>query len=786
LRSLERDRNLPIGVRLSKGVRFAASLASAPLLLRQCTRVGARARTIGRPRIENAGAIEIGDELLIYSTFSPVELVTQPGARLEIGSNVAINYGTSIVAHRSVRIGDGVSIGPYCIISDAELPGAVNSAQSVAPREVEIGDGAWLAGRVTVLPGARIGSGSAIAAGSIVSGDIPPGVLAGGIPARVLRRLDGEQGWAEPAARNGAAPEPTAGAPTPPAASVDVAAASAPEHRGVLISDFTIQDLARELVDVSDPPAMQAERLPYGQVIQALIQREPSALREEFAVVWTRPEAVISSFQRLLSYEAVEPGELLAEVDGFCDVLLRGCDQYRFAFVPTWTLPHWQRGLGMVDTRPGGTAMALVAMNGRLMERLSSAPNVHVLNAQRWIDAAPHGGFSAKLWYLGKVPFSPAVFREAARDIKAAVRALTGRARKLIVLDLDDTLWGGIVGEIGWEQIKLGGHDSIGEACLDFQKALKNLRRRGVLLAIVSKNEEGIALDAIRKHPEMALREEDFAGWRINWEDKARNIVELASELNLGLQSVVFIDDNPVERARVREALPEILVPDWPEDKLLFPSALLGLRCFDSVSLTREDQERADQYTVERKRTQLKQAVGSMDEWLKSLGIRVRADPLDNSNLPRVAQLLNKTNQMNLSTRRLTELELTEWVKEPGRELWAIGVSDRLGEAGLTGIVGIEAQGEVARLVDFVLSCRVMGRKVEEAMVHLAVRRAQELGGHRLEATYLPTAKNKPCLDFWLRSGFAHAEARFVWDLTQPFALPEAIELQVREGHGRS
>jgi FkbH-like protein len=276
----------------------------------------------------------------------------------------------------------------------------------------------------------------------------------------------------------------------------------------------------------------------------------------------------------------------------------------------------------------------------------------------------------------------------------------------------------------------------------------------------------------------MILREEDFVGWKINWTDKAKNIVDLASELNLGLQSVVFIDDNPVERARVREALPEVLVPDWPEDKFLYPSALYRLRCFDAPALSREDLERTTMYAEERQREALQKQVGSIGEWLKSLEIKVRAEPLGPGNLARAAQLLNKTNQMNLSTRRLTEAELLGWTRQPGRAFFTVTVSDRLGDAGLTGLLSIEREGDVARIVDYVLSCRVMGRKVEETMVHLAVTTAREQGCKSVVADYIPTAKNKPCLSFWLATGWtSEGDRRFTWDAAEPFGLPEAIAL---------
>jgi FkbH-like protein len=244
---------------------------------------------------------------------------------------------------------------------------------------------------------------------------------------------------------------------------------------------------------------------------------------------------------------------------------------------------------------------------------------------------------------------------------------------------------------------------------------------------------------------------------------------------------VVFIDDNPVERGRVHEALPEVLVPDWPEDKLLYPAALAQLRCFDVPALSKEDAERTQLYASERARQSLMDQVGSMDDWLEKLEIRVTAEPLGPANLARTAQLLNKTNQMNLSTRRLTDQELTAWAAAPGRALWAVSVADRYGDAGLTGIVSVEVADGAARVVDYVLSCRVMGRRVEEAMVHLAVETARAAGATSLEARLLPTRKNKPCLDFWRRSGLAApGPEQFRWEAPLPYPLPSCIHLDWR------
>jgi FkbH-like protein len=516
---------------------------------------------------------------------------------------------------------------------------------------------------------------------------------------------------------------------------------------------------------------------PYCQTAQMLLS-DARAGGSDFLVVWTRPELVSPGFQRLLSSGTASAAELRSDVNTFTDLIARASEKYRFTLVPTWTLPFNSRGLGMTDSRPGGLHWGLTIMNACLMDRLGESKTAFVLNAERWLAAGARA--TAKGWYLGKIPFHADVFAEAARDMKAAARGLSGAARKLLILDLDDTLWGGIVGDVGWQNLQLGGHDGVGEAYVDFQRSIKAQKRRGIILGLVSKNTEAVALEALRSHPEMILRPDDFAGWRINWSDKAQNVADLAAELNLGLQSVVFIDDNPVERARVREALPEVFVPEWPADKLLYPSELLSLRCFDAPTLTREDSHRAEMYAAERERKAIREQVGSPEEWLQSLQMVVKVEPLGAANAPRTVQLLNKTNQMNLTTRRLTEAELSAWANSPGRAVWAISVADKYGSSGLTGILGVEEVDHACRVVDFVLSCRVMGRRVEETMLHIAVEWARARGLQTVVATYVPTKKNQPCHEFWLKSAFAaDASGReFELDTGEPYPLPACISLE--------
>jgi FkbH-like protein len=784
--SLARDRDLPLRQQLVKGLRYFAAMSTACRYLRDCDQVGARARTLGRPWIENRGRIVIGHDFNLNSSFAASQISAGPQGAVEIGHGVAVNFGCVISAAQCVRIGDRVSIGPYSIIADSDRPdGAGGEAAAIT-----IGDHVWLAGRVTVLPGAEIGAGSVITAGSIVAGAIPPGVVAGGIPARVLRPVDSgarcglatTDGAASLCAPSSSVLRPPLAASIPHSALRTPHLPAAPTHRGLIIADFTADELARRLAEGIESPILACEPAPFGQVFQILVQPDAGNRdgRFDFAIVWTRPEAALPTFQALASFQPVELEAALQEVDRFCGLIAAAAKQYRSLFVPTWTAPAFQRGLGLIDLKQeAGLAHLLMRLNLRMIENLRPLPNVYPLNAQRWNEVAGREALNPKLWYMGKVPFHPCVFEEAARDIRAGLAGIAGMARKVIILDLDDTLWGGIVGDAGWQNLRLGGHDSIGEAFVDFQRHLKSLARRGILLALASKNEEAVALEAIRSHPEMVLRLEDFAGWRISWQDKAQNIVDLMAELNLGLQSAVFIDDNPVERARVREMLPEVFVPEWPEDRLLYSSTLLGLRCFDTPALSQEDRARAQMYASERQRESLKRELGSLDDWLATLGTRVVVEPLTPANLQRTAQLLNKTNQMNLATRRLTEPELADWVGAADHRLWTFTVSDRFGEAGLTGILSLALDGREARIVDFVISCRVIGRRIEETLLHVAVREAQRLGTDAVVARFLPTAKNKPCLEFWRGCGFACDEAtqQFRWDAAKPYSLPSSVEL---------
>ena len=556
--------------------------------------------------------------------------------------------------------------------------------------------------------------------------------------------------------------------------------------RGLLISDFNIENLSSYMKRDNEMPAVDSVSSFHGEVFQTLLDEKAPAWSSnpDFVVVWTRPEGVLQAFRDLLSCSRVSDQDLNREVDSYAAALLRASKRIRAMFVPTWVIPPFHQTQGLLDlAASGGAARALMRINVRLLESLAGAPTIYPLWTDKWIQLGGPAAFNYRLWYLGKIPFSNEVFKAAARDIKSALRGLSGQAKKIVLLDLDDVLWGGIVGDAGWEGLTLGGHDPAGEALVDFQRELKALTRRGILLAIVSKNEESVAMEAIAKHPEMVLKLDDFAGWRINWRDKAENIHALMNELNLGLDSAVFIDDSAVERARVRETLPGLFVPEWPSDKRLYPRALLSLDCFDRPSLTEEDRQRSRMSAVDRERKRSRIDLGNLEEWLATLNTRVRVEELNQANLPRAAQLLNKTNQMNLSTRRISEADFDAWTREKTRRVWTFRVSDKFGDSGLTGILSVEIDGSRARIIDFVLSCRVMGRKIEEAMLHVGINWARAARVQEVCANYCQTPKNKPCYDFFTKSGLSCRDGNmFVWDAAKIYPLHSAIRLISNDG----
>ena len=491
----------------------------------------------------------------------------------------------------------------------------------------------------------------------------------------------------------------------------------------------------------------------YNQVFQTLTNSNAKMWRKRSNVtmIWTTPESISSEFQKLQNKNEANSDIIKKDIDYFCSCIKSIMKYSDIVLVPNW-IPKQpnESNLAFAYSKGFGLEYNLSFMNYYLSEQLNREKNLYILNSSKWLlNCGTSSAYSSKLWYLTKTPFSNDFFKLVISDLSNLYESTKGLSKKLLVLDLDDTLWGGIVGEVGWKNLRIGGHDHLGEAFRDFQIQIKSLKNQGIILALVSKNDETIAIEAINSHPEMVLSMEDFVTHRINWEDKAKNIVDIAHELNLGLQSVVFFDDSPFERARVQEMLPEVLVPELPKDPEDYNTFLSKLRCFDKIYITEEDKIRGKLYKSESKRTKLKRKLKSLSDWIKTLDLTITIENIKNENIPRAVQLLNKTNQMNLSTRRLNEQEFNKWIQEDKNNLWTIRATDKFGDYGIIGIFSISIKDSTAILVDFILSCRVVGRYIEETMVEFLNEFCQKNNIKKIKGKYKKTEKNSLCYHFF-------------------------------------
>jgi len=362
----------------------------------------------------------------------------------------------------------------------------------------------------------------------------------------------------------------------------------------------------------------------------------------------------------------------------------------------------------------------------------------------------------ARTWYLYRQPYREE-FLALLGGRLAALLVLTRRApRKCLAVDGDNTLWGGVVGEDGVDGIAIG-DEFPGSAYRDFQKLVAHWRREGVLVALLSRNNEADVWEVFDRRPEMVLRRQDVSAWRINWDPKPDNLRALAAELNLGLDSFVFIDDDPVEVERMRAAWPEVLSLALPADPARIVEEVARRRLFERLETTREDRERAAMVADEGRRTELRSRL-SPEEFLASLELRVRVFPAAEEHLPRLAQLVNKTNQFNLTTVRRDQAELRALLGSPGCFVYGLTAQDRFGDYGMTGAALLRERGAAWEIDTFLLSCRVLGREVETAFLSALARAAAVRGCRTMVGRFVPTAKNAPAADFLPRHGFARAE----------------------------
>ena len=428
----------------------------------------------------------------------------------------------------------------------------------------------------------------------------------------------------------------------------------------------------------------------------------------------------------------------------------------RCAILQQTVLPVFPPYLGNNEQRSPSSPANIVDEVNSALRRRADESGVHLLAVDSFFRREGLAGwYEPALWYKSKHEIHPRAAMVYGDQVARELAALRGTSLKCLVLDLDNTLWGGVIGDDGLDGIVLGQGNAVGEAYVDFQRYCVALASRGVILAVCSKNDEANARLPFAQHPEMVLRESDIACFVANWQDKASNLRQIAATLNIGIDSLVFADDNPAERALIRRELPSVQVPELPADPALYADIVARAGYFEGLRVTAEDQERSRQYQANAKRARLAEDVTDIESYLESLAMQLTIEPFTEVGIARTTQLINKTNQFNLTTRRYSEQEVRDLLDSPDVITLQARLKDRFGDNGTIAIMIARrlAAGE-AHIDTWLMSCRVLGRKVEEACLDALVGacRANEID--TLVGIYKPTEKNGMVCDLYSRLGF--------------------------------
>jgi FkbH-like protein len=456
----------------------------------------------------------------------------------------------------------------------------------------------------------------------------------------------------------------------------------------------------------------------------------------------------------------------LAQLDAICAGLQPHCQTLILQTAPTPADGH----LGNFDPLlPGSPAAQVAAFNRGVIARCRAGParllDVAALAAQaglaQWHDPAA--------WNVAKQPFAHSLIPAYSEALCRLIAAIRGKSRKALVLDLDNTLWAGVIGDDGMDGINIAQGDATGEAHLALQRYALELRERGVVLAVSSKNTDEVARQVFREHPDMLIREDHIAVFQANWNDKASNLKAIAEALNIGTDALVFVDDNPAERAQVRQALPEVAVPEMPADPAWYVRVLAAGSYFEAVGFANEDRDRARMYGENAKRAALQTSAGGIEDYLRSLAMTIRFAPFDVAGRARIAQLINKSNQFNLTTRRYSEAEIAALADDPAVFTLQVRLEDAFGDNGMISVVICRQHGPDWQIDTWLMSCRVLGRRVEQMVLAQLQQQAAARGIARLIGTYRPSGRNGIVADHYAKLGFAltseDAEGNQTWTL---------------------
>ena len=517
--------------------------------------------------------------------------------------------------------------------------------------------------------------------------------------------------------------------------------------------------------------------LPYGQVAQEVFDPNSELYRLQADLVF-----LLLDHRGLPLKEGA--GNALAYLEEMHSAIISNCGA-TVIFQTVAPLPKPLFGNFDVLYEPGETAK-IAAFNQGLVELARRGPCIlldtsglaSTVGLDQWHDPAQ--------WHLAKLPFAQNCLPLFGDYFGRLLAAVKGKSRRCLVLDLDNTLWGGVLGDEGMDGIVLGQGNALGEAFLAVQKMALALRDRGVMLAVCSKNDDALARKAFREHPEMLLKEEHITIFQANWEDKPSNIEAIAKAMNLGLESLVFLDDNPAERAQVRAALPEVAVPELPMDPAFYPRVLLSAGYFDAVSFSDEDRSRVAQYQANAKRVEVQSKARNLGDYLDSLDMVLTVRPFDQASRARVTQLINKSNQFNLTTKRYTENQVAEIELDEKVYTSHARLHDAFGDNGIISVVICREEDEVWDIDTWLMSCRVLGRRVEEALLNTVAAAAKRAGARYLRGRYIPSPRNELVANHFQKLDFElldrQADGSSLWQLALASRELTVVPIRVDEG----
>ncbi len=441
--------------------------------------------------------------------------------------------------------------------------------------------------------------------------------------------------------------------------------------------------------------------------------------------------------------------------------------------------------LGILDNKQAfGFRESVLELNRSLKESFKNDPRVFVFEYDAFCSEIGKQSLrDPKMVAMGDFKLDVNHMPRLCDYYLAYIKAQLGMSKKCIVLDLDNTLWGGVLGEEGIQGIRLGPTPE-GRPFWEFQQHLLALFERGIVLAINSRNNPGEVQKVLREHPYMILKEKHFASMQINWNDKATNLQTIAKEINLGADSLVFFDDDKVNREWVEKALPQVVVAPMPEDPALYSSMLLSMNDFNTLQLTEEDKARGEAYATDRLRVELKKEI-NIEDYLKSLETVVTLEPADSFTIPRIAQLTQKTNQFNMTTRRYLEQDIQGFVSGGKAAVWPFRVKDKFGDLGIIAVAIAEKNGKTWELDSFLMSCRVLGRKIEDTIFAYAAQEAKKAGASVLRGKFIKTEKNVPAQTFYKDHGFRLVSEKDgqVWEyeLSKTVEFPAEVRFEVKK-----